>query len=303
MHAGSEPALGDWSAALRAVGGAVQGIADYEFVRPLGEGSHGRFYLAVPPARLGLDVGHVAVKVLAGTTDEEAFRRASRELRAFGAATSPYLVTLYDAGQQAGTFFYSMEYFHLGSLAAPAQPLGRVLVLRAVAQAARAAHALHEAGVVHRSIKPENVLLHAQGARLSDLGLAQALSAGQTVTGLGPIGAIEYLEPALLLGRPGTRASDIWSLGVTLHRALTGAGVYGELATGDALFAVRTVLSSRPLLSPALTADDAALVARLLAPEAQDRPRDALEVAVLLEGLAADAAPLSPTGGPVPAGV
>lgn len=265
----------------------MQGIADYRFVRPLGEGAHGTFYLAVPPPRLGMSVEHVAVKVLTGSTDEETIRRTTRELRAFASAASPYLVTLYDAGQQDGSFFYAMEYFPGGSLGAPATPLTRTQVLMAVAQASRAAHALHEAGVVHRSIKPENILLHESGARLSDLGLAQALAPGQTVTGLGPIGTVEYLEPVILLGQRGSRASDIWSLGITLHRALTGVGVYGELSQSDPLFAVRTVLSTKPVLSASLEAADAALVARCLAPEAADRPATAAELADALERVAA----------------
>jgi serine/threonine protein kinase len=264
----------------------MQGIADYRFVRPLGEGSHGTFYLAVPPARLGLDVEHVAVKVLAGANDEEAIRRTTRELRAFASAQSPYLVTLFDAGQQEGSFFYSMEYFPMGSLAEPARPLTETEVLTAVAQAALAAHALHEAGVVHRSIKPENILLVEGGARLSDLGLAQALAPGQTVTGLGPIGSVEFIEPAILLGQRGSRASDIWSLGVTLHRALTGVGVYGELPAKDALFAVRKVLSSKPELSPALDPGVAALLTRALATDPQDRQRDALVFAEECQALA-----------------
>lgn len=265
----------------------MQGIADYRFVRALGEGAHGTFYLAVPPARLGLSAEHVAVKVLAGSTDEDTIRRTTRELRAFASAASPYLVSLYDAGQQEGSFFYAMEYFPLGSLAAPSTPLPRPQILIAVAQASRAAHALHEAGVVHRSIKPENILLAADGARLSDLGLAQALATGQTVTGLGPIGTVEYLEPAILLGQRGSRATDIWSLGVTLHRALTSTGVYGELSASDPLLAVRTVLSTKPVLSPLLDPRDAALIARMLAPEPADRPRDAQLLAEELEALAA----------------
>ncbi len=264
----------------------MQGIADYHFIRPLGEGAHGSFFLAVPPARLGLTADHVAVKVLVGSTDEETVRRTTRELRAFASAASPYLVTLYDAGQQDGSFFYAMEYFPDGSLAAPVAPLTRAQVLVAVAQAARAAHALHEAGVVHRSIKPENILLHHDGARLSDLGLAQALAQGQTMTGLGPIGTVEYLEPGILLGQRGSRASDIWSLGVTLHRALTGQGVYGELSQADPLFAVRTVLSTKPVLSLDLDPRDAELLGRCLAQEAADRPATAEGLADELEALA-----------------
>jgi serine/threonine protein kinase len=264
----------------------MQGIADYRFIRPLGEGSHGTFYLAVPPARLGLDAEHVAVKVLAGATNEESVRRTTRELRAFASAQSPYLVTLFDAGQQDGSFFYSMQYFPMGSLAEPIRPLKPAEVFTAVAQAALAAHALHEAGIVHRSIKPENILLQEDGARLSDLGLAEALAPGATVTGLGPIGAVEYVEPSILLGKRGSRASDIWSLAITLHRALTGIGVYGDLPAKDALFAVRKVLSSAPQLSPALDPAVAAVLTRALAPEPADRQPDAETFAHEVQALA-----------------
>ena len=264
----------------------MQGIADYRFIRALGEGSHGTFYLAPPPPRLGLDVEHVAVKVMSGSTSEDTFRRATRELRAFASAQSPYLVTLYDAGQQDHTFFYSMQYFAGGSLAAPSRTLTRSDVLRAVAQAARAAHALHEAGLVHRSIKPENVLLDDSGARLSDLGLAQTLAPGMSVTGMGPVGAVEYMEPRILMGERGSRASDIWSLAVTLHHGLTGRGIYGDLRTHDALLAVRKVLSTKPELSPDLLPEDRALLLRCLDADLGQRPRDALVFAQQCEALA-----------------
>src|SRR3954447_10796044 len=131
----------------------MQGIADYEFIRSLGQGNHGEFHLAKRPARLPIDVEQVAVKVVGGT-GEDAFRRATRELKAFAVVQSPYLVTLYDAGQQGGIFYYSMEYLPSGSLAEPAGPLDVPAKLRAVACAAMAAQALHDAGIVHRDIKP-----------------------------------------------------------------------------------------------------------------------------------------------------
>lgn len=258
-------------------------IADYQFIQSLGEGNHGEFFLAPPPPRLKLPAEFVAVKVLTGHTDEDAFRRTTRELRVFASVRSPYLVTLFDAGQEGSTFFYSMEYFPLGSLAAPARPLAKSEVLRAVAHAARAAHALHEAGIVHRSIKPANIMLVDDGARLSDLGLAQLLAPGQTVTGVGPIGSVEYLDPAILRGERGSRASDIWSLGITLHRALTGAGVYGELPTRDPLLTVRKVLTGTPEISPDLDPREDDLVRRCLAPDPADRPQTADELAEEIE--------------------
>jgi serine/threonine protein kinase len=199
------------------------GIADYRFVRHLGAGNYGAFYLAHRPQRLHIDAEFLAVKVLSGSNSQDTFRRASRELSAFAAVTSPYLVTLYDAGQQSDELYYSMEYLPDGSLAdAIAHPPGQVLA--AVADAARAAHALHDAGIAHNDIKPGNVMLHGGHAKLSDLGLSQLLTPGLTVTGLGSAGSVEYLDPAILRGELPGRATDIYALGATLHRALTGTG-------------------------------------------------------------------------------
>ena len=112
----------------------------------------------------------------------------------------------------------------------------------------------------------------------------------QTMTGLGSIGAVEYVEPAILTGQPATRASDVWSLGATLHRALAGEGVYGEMPLNDPLLCVRKVLSSRPKISQELTTEETALVERCLAPDPQDRPNDAPTLARELEVLAGSAA-------------
>lgn len=265
-------------------------IADYELVRSLGEGNHGEFFLAVPPARLPVDAEHVAVKILSGPTTEDAFRRATRELRLFASVRSPYLVSLFDAGQEGGRFFYSMSYFPRGSLADPAQPLTRVETRRAVAHASRAAHALHEAGIVHRGIKPANILLEEDGAKLSDLGLAQVVTPGLSVTGIGPVESLEYVDPGTLRGEPASRASDVWSLGATLHRALAGEGVYGEISRTDVGLAVRQVLTSSPTLSDTLTSGEAALVRTCLAADPADRPATAEELAVCIEALPPDAA-------------
>ena len=260
-------------------------IADYTLLRLLGEGNYGEFYLAKPPERLRVPAEYVAVKVLAGRTTEDAFRRATKELRLFATVQSPYLVTLFDAGQQDETFYYSMEYFPLGSLAVPGMPLSRPDVLRAVANAARAAHALHEAGIVHRDIKPANIMVHERGAKLSDLGLAQLVAPGLTVTGMGPIGSVEFMDPGIMRGARASRASDIWSLGVTLHRALTGRGLYGELADDEPLLAMRKVLSNTPTVDPSLPPDAQELILACLAPIPADRPATALIVAERIEAL------------------
>ena len=126
-------------------GAAPAAIADYQVVRVLGEGNNGRFYLARPPARLGIPDEFVAVKVFTGQHSEQAYQRGVRELRAFAKVSSPYLVKVYDAVLQ-DSFMYAMEYCPLGSLAAPARPLSRGEVLRAMSHASRGLHSLHEAG-------------------------------------------------------------------------------------------------------------------------------------------------------------
>jgi serine/threonine protein kinase len=265
----------------------MDAIADYRIVRSLGEGNHGEFFLAVPPARLGVDAEYVAIKVLSGPSTEDTFRRATRELQAFASVRSPYLIELYDAGQAGAHFFYSMPYFPLGSLAAPARPVERDETVRAVAHAGRAADALHESGIVHRGIKPANILLHEEGAKLSDLGLAHTLAPGLSVTGIGPIESLEHVDPAILRGDPPSRASDVWSLGTTLHRALAGTSVYGELSTTDAGLAVRKVLTTEPAVDESLADAEADVIRACLATDPTDRPTTAEALADRLDGLAA----------------
>jgi len=255
----------------------VRGIADYEFIRPLGSGNHGQFFLAKRPERLPVAVDYVAVKVLSGESTGDTFRRATREMKAFAAVRSPHLVTLYDAGQHDGVFYYSMEYLPMGSLADPAEPVAQPLAVLAVGDAARAASALHEAGMVHRDIKPGNVLLHSTGGKLSDLGLSQVFTPGVTLTGMGPIASVEYTDPALLHGEPPGPANDVWSLGVTLHRVVAGVGPYGELPANDGLLALRRILSTAPEVSPDLPTPLADVVRGCFAPA--ERRLTASEVA------------------------
>jgi serine/threonine protein kinase len=266
----------------------VDGIADYTFIRPLGQGDQGRYFLARTPKRLPVQDEFVAVKVLEGEVTQDAFRAATRELRAFAAVRSRRLVRVFDAGRQTRTFFYATEYMPRGSLGAPDRALDRPEILRAVAHAARAADDLHEAGLVHRDIKPENVLLDDHGAKLGDLGLAQYISPGRTLSRMGPIESIEYLDPAILRGQRPGRSSDIWGLGVTLHRALTGSGVYPDLPAGDPLLAIRRVVNTVPELDPSLTAAEATLVSRCLAADRVDRPATARELADAIDQLDAE---------------
>lgn len=264
-------------------------IADYELLERLGEGSQGVFYLARTPDRLGIDDAFCAVKVLADHASNDAFRRMANELQLFASVPSEHLVRLYDAGQQRGVLYYAAQYHQLGSLAAPrtsARSLSRRV--SAVADAARGAHALHEVGVAHRDIKPSNILLTDTGAVLSDLGLAQLLSPGATMTGFGPIGPIAYMEPGVAHGDPAGRTSDVWSLGATLLTAVTGQTPFPDLPTANLLKALEHIGREQPRIPDGLPEDIRRLVERSLDPDRRARPQTAEEFADALEEVTID---------------
>ena len=257
---------------------ALEGIGDYAFVSEIGHGTNGRYFLADAPSRLGIDDAQVVVKVLMGQK-ADALEDLARELKVFAAVKSPYLTSLYEGGQQGEECFIAMEYHPMGSLANPKHPLQRDEILRAVRDAARGAHDLHEAGIVHRDIQPSNVLLSEHGAKLSDFDTAQILQPGVTLTGSSSqVQAAEFMDPAVILGNAPSRASDIWSLGATLHRALTGVSIWGEIPD-DPTLAVRFVLNGQPRLHDELSADDAELLKPCLALDPVDRYKTAAELA------------------------
>lgn len=109
-------------------------------------------------------------------------------------------------------------------------------------------HELHEAGIVHGSIHPGNVLLAEEadgtlGGRLAEPGLSRVLMPGAVVPGAGRGGVLEFRDPDLLAGASPSRRTEVWALGATIHRALSGTGLYGELP-GHPLGAIRELHST-----------------------------------------------------------
>jgi len=269
-------------------GATVDRIGDYVFLRELGRGEHSSVYLARTPSRLGLATDTVAVKVLS-LTGTDGFDDLAEELALFAGLGSPRLVPMYDVGIDAGAVFYAMRHARLGSLAAPARDLTRRERLQAVAGAARGAHDLHEAGVVHRNIAPSSILLDQAGAVLGEPAVAQLLSRGHTLSGMGTAARadrLQLLDPELMSGRPAGRASDVWALGVTLHLALTGHGVFPALVSADPFTAVRIYLRSRPEPGEDLSDGERAVVATALHADPARRFRTAAEFADAVEDLA-----------------
>lgn len=262
-------------------------IADYEILESLGNGSHGQVHRAMPPERLGLGPVAVALKLFDRATDTAEYERVVDEVRVYAAAASgcPQLAPLYDVGRHGERLFMAMAFYPEGSLAARAQHMPKDHVLAVMADAARAAHALHESGLVHREIKPANVFLSGEGGVLADLGLAHVVSPGQTVTGVG-VGALETMEPGLVRGETSARASDIWSLGATLQWSLTGMGVFADIPRDAGLIAVlRHIMTATPAIAETLPEDVQAILSRCLAPDRMERYGTALALAEDLDDI------------------
>ena len=261
-------------------------IGDYVFLRELGRGAHSQVYLARTPPRLGLAADTVAVKVMT-LTGSEGFDAVVGELSLVAALRSPQLVPLYDVGMDAGVVFYAMRHEPAGSLAAPARKLTRGDRLLAIARAARGAHEMHEAGVAHRGIGPTNILLDQAGPVLAEPAVGHLLTHGHTLSGLGA-GAdrLEFVDPEIMRGRPAGRASDIWSLGVTLHLVLTGHGLFPALVSADPFTAVRIYLRSQPEPGQDLADRERAVLVTALHPDPTRRYRTAGEFADAVEEVA-----------------
>src|ERR671914_2138167 len=170
----------------------------------------------------------VAIKLMHRdiSNDPDQLERFRREARAVAQLNHPHVVTVIDAGEDEGTPFIVFEYVEGETLKERIRRLGRLPVAEAVAYAieiGRALSAAHGEKLVHRDVKPQNVLIDADGrAKVTDFGIARSLEAeGLTATGR-VLGTTDYVSPEQALGEPVTEQSDIYSLGICLYEMLTG---------------------------------------------------------------------------------
>jgi serine/threonine-protein kinase len=194
----------------------------------------------------------VALKVLREqfASDAEFVERFEREAKAVAALAHPHMVRVYDSGRDGDVHYIAMEYVEGEDLKAHIRRVGRLGPARATEIAAQVCEALeyaHTHGVIHRDVKPQNILLTREGAvKVTDFGIARAVSSA-TITQTGTVlGSVQYLSPEQARGGVVGRSSDLYSLGVVLFEMATGQLPFA----GDSPIAIALAHVNQPPLRP-----------------------------------------------------
>jgi serine/threonine protein kinase/Tol biopolymer transport system component len=278
-------------------------LGPYEIVAPLGAGGMGEVYRA-KDTRLGREV---AVKVLPQhlTANPEIRARFEREAKTISSLNHPHICTLHDIGREGDTDYLVMELVDGETLAQRLVKgtLPVADVLRIGAQIADALDRAHRAGVIHRDLKPGNVMLTKSGAKLMDFGLARATgltgppgSASMATMTHSPtmaapltaegtiLGTFQYMSPEQLEGVDADARSDLWALGCVLYEMATGKRVFEGRSQATLISAIMTtqpppVSQIAPLSPPELDR----LVSACLAKDPADRVQSAHDVKLQLQ--------------------
>ncbi len=257
----------------------------YKVLNRLGSGGMADVYCAED-----LQLGRkVALKVLYRrfAEDAEFVERFRREASSAAGLQHPNVVSVYDRGEWDGTSYIAMEYIEgrtLKSIVQQEAPLDPRRAGALVTQVLRAARFAHKRGVIHRDLKPHNVMVDAEDrAKVTDFGIAKAGASDMTQTG-SIMGTAQYLSPEQAQGLPVSAASDLYSVGIILYELLTGQVPFdGESAVTIALKQVNETPAPASQLNPAVGPALDGVVARALAKDPARRFSDADEFIDALE--------------------
>src|SRR5512139_2614725 len=289
-------------------------LGPYEIQSAIGAGGMGEVYKA-RDTRLDRSV---AIKVLppAFSADPERRARFEREAKTIAGLNHPHICTLHDVGEYEGSTFLVMEHLTGETLAQRLEkgPLPLEQALTVATEIADALSAAHRQGVIHRDLKPGNVMLTKAGAKLLDFGLAKLKGHGEQpaaahlasaptqstpLTGEGMIvGTLQYMAPEQLEGKPADARTDLWALGAVLYEMLTGKRAFERATSASVIAAILDrepppVSSLQPLAPPSL----GRLVSRCLAKDPDERWSAANDLKPCLQWIAEAGAERSRQGG------
>ena len=219
----------------------------YEIIRTIGEGGMANVYLAhdVILDRM------VAVKILRGdlADDEKFVRRFQREAIAASSLSHPNIVEMYDVGEDDGRYFIVMEYVDGKTLKSLIKKRGALTlpeVVDIMLQLTSAITHAHESYIIHRDIKPQNVMILEDGrVKITDFGIAMALNSNEMTQTNSVMGSVYYMPPEQANGNGSTTKSDIYSLGILMYELVTGKVPFkGDSAVEIAIKQMRDKLPS-----------------------------------------------------------
>lgn len=271
-------------------------LGRYEIVREVGRGAMGVVYEAVDPT-IGRKVALKAIRFDGvGTTADEAARRFKNEARAAGGLNHPNIVTVYDAGEDSGNLYLAMEFIEgstLETLLRAQRTLSPKQAVDFVRQIASGLDFAHSRGIIHRDIKPGNIMLAGHGLiKITDFGIARAGEA-MTITGQ-VVGTPNYMSPEQVLGKSLDGRSDLFSVGVMLYEMITGERPFEGQSITTIMYKIvhETPIPPRKLdssIHPGLSA----VIERSLAKSAEERFSSGAELTRALENY--PTAPVIPT--------
>ncbi|MCL4748493.1 MAG: serine/threonine protein kinase, partial [Burkholderiaceae bacterium] len=263
-------------------------IPGYRIIRKLGAGGMASVWLAEQTKF----ERQVALKVMSPALGgDPSFReRFLREAKIVARLSHPHIVAVHDVGEHEGHVYMAMEYHTGGDLKARIRKgVTPLEATRVVCEIARALALAHERGVIHRDIKPDNILFRGDGsAVLTDFGIAKQGDTNTQFTQTGMVvGTPKYMSPEQARGHPLQPESDLYALGVVFYEALTGSAPFQ--AEDSIALAIKHIKDPPPAL-PASLKRLQPFVSRLLAKTPADRFHSGAEVAEALEQVTASGA-------------